>query len=251
MSKIGIVKSKLLKKLTESYSSNNKSEMKNILKTVVENKQFKEMYLFYEEIENKYFEDKETAKLYVEGIDTMLNRTMAKHEIKKLNTFCESLDKKLSNVEVDNNELYEALDQLAVEDSLSNLEKKIVAKKKLIEHLTTKKSLEKIVENKTYTANENLLHAVLVNNFNSLYENTLSEGDKQALKGILDLNGEELLTKTSELKESILSKVENILSESKDGDLTTKLQSVKNEVNTMEPSKYNYYRLTQLKNGLD
>jgi hypothetical protein len=67
----------------------------------------------------------------------------------------------------------------------------------------------------------------------------------------LDINGEELLTKTSELKETILSKVTNILSESKDADLETKLKSVRNEVNSMTPSKYNYYRLTQLKNGLD
>lgn len=251
MSKIGVIKTKLLKKLTESYGSNNKSEMKNILKTIVENKEFKEMYLFYEEIENKYFEDKETAKLYVEGIDTMLNHSMAKQQVKSLNTFCESLDKKLGDIEVNSNELYEALDQLGVEDSLSNIEKKIVAKKKLIEHLTKKKSTEKIVENKVYTANENLLHAVLVNNFNSLYENTLTQEDKEQLKNILELNGDDLVVKTKELKETILNKVENILSESKDGDLGNKLQSVKNEVNTMELSKYNYYRLTQLKNGLD
>jgi hypothetical protein len=251
MSKIGVIKTKLLKKLTESYGSSNKTEMKNILKTIVENKEFKEMYLFYEEIENKYFEDKETAKLYVEGIDTMLNHSMAKQQVKNLNTFCESLDKKLGNIEVNTNELYEALDQLGVEDSLSNIEKKIVAKKKLIEHLTKKKSVEKIVESKVYTANENLLHAVLVNNFNNLYENTLTQEDKEQLKNILELNGEDLVVKTKELKETILNKVENILSESKDGDLGNKLQSVKNEVNTMELSKYNYYRLTQLKNGLD
>mgnify|MGYP000158858622 CR=1 FL=1 len=70
-------------------------------------------------------------------------------------------------------------------------------------------------------------------------------------ENILDINGEELLTKTSELKETILSKVTNILSESKDADLETKLKSVRNEVTSMTPSKYNYYRLTQLKNGLD
>jgi hypothetical protein len=107
------------------------------------------------------------------------------------------------------------------------------------------------VEDSTYTANENLLHAVLVNNFNTLYENTLSQEDKEQLKNILELNGDDLVVKTKELKETILNKVENILSESKDGDLGNKLQSVKNEVNTMELSKYNYYRLTQLKNGLD
>ena len=42
----------------------------------------------------------------------------------------------------------------------------------------------------------------------------------------------------------------SILSESKDGDLTGKLTKVKDEVNEMKSSKFNYYRLVQLKNGL-
>ena len=168
MSKIGVIKTKLLKKLTESYGSSNKSEMKNILKTIVENKEFKEMYLFYEEIENKYFEDKETAKLYVEGIDTMLNHSMAKQQVKNLNTFCESLDKTLDNNEVISNELYEALDALTESDKLSNIEKKVIAKKKLVEHLTTKKVIMESKET-TLVPNETLLNAVLANNFNAFF----------------------------------------------------------------------------------
>ena len=246
MNKIGIIKSKLLKKLTESYGSNNKSEMKSILKSIVENKEFKEMYLFYEEIENKYIEDKETAQLFVEGIINIL-----KQQMDDLSTFCTSLNKMINVESFNENEIYNSLDILAENDSLSNIEKKVKAKKKLVEHLTTKKSVKTIVEGGTYTANENLLHAVLVNNFNILYENTLSQQDKEELKNILILNGEELVTKTSELKEAILTKVQNILSESKDVDLGVKLESVRTEVTTMEPSKYNYYRLTQLKNGLD
>ena len=70
MNKFGIIKSKLLTKLTESYANENKAEIKNVLTTIKENKNFKEMYLFYEEIENKYIEDKEIAKLYVEGLST-------------------------------------------------------------------------------------------------------------------------------------------------------------------------------------
>ena len=67
MKKFGVIKTKILNKLTESYANENKAEIKDILTLIKENKEFKEMYLFYEEIENKYIEDKETAKLYVEG----------------------------------------------------------------------------------------------------------------------------------------------------------------------------------------
>ena len=56
MNSFGKIKSKILHKLGESYVSGNKSEMKSILKTIKENKDFKEMYLFYEEIENKHIE---------------------------------------------------------------------------------------------------------------------------------------------------------------------------------------------------
>ena len=53
MNKFGELKNKMLTKLTESYTKENKTEVKDILKTIKENKDFKEMYLFYEEIESK------------------------------------------------------------------------------------------------------------------------------------------------------------------------------------------------------
>jgi hypothetical protein len=245
MNKFGVIKTKMLTKLTESYSNENKKEVKDILNTIKENKDFKEMYLFYEEVENKYIEDKETAKLYVEGLSTMLNGN-----IKNLSTFCESLDKKLGGVDTQSNELYESLDVLSEKDTLSNIENKVIAKKKLVEHLTTKKDIQES-KGSTLVPNESLLQAVLANNFNVLYSNTLSESQKEELKTILSIPQEELTTKTTELKESIINQVSTLLSESNDIDLTTKLNKVRDEVTQMTTSKYNYYRLTELKNGLN
>ena len=245
MNKFGVIKTKLLNKLTESYAKENKAEIKNILTTIKENKDFKEMYLFYEEIENKYISDKETAKLYVEGLSTMLIQSK-----EDLNVFCESLDKTLGNSEVNSNELYEALDTLSEKEKLSNIEKKVIAKKKLVEHLTTNKEL---MESKkiTIVPNETLLNAVLANNFNVLYSNTLSESQKEELKNILSIPYEDLLTKTSELKESVINQVSTLLSESNETDLVNKLKAVKDEVSQMQPSRYNYFRLNELKNGLN
>jgi hypothetical protein len=245
MNKFGVLKTKMLTKLTESYSQENKKEVKDILNTIKENKDFKEMYLFYEEIENKYISDKETAKLYVEGLSSMLGSSMS-----KLTTFCESLNSKLGNIEINNNSLYESLDTLIEKDTLSNIEKKVVAKQKLVEHLTTKKE---ILESKdsTLVPNESLLQAVLANNFNVLYSNTLSESQKEELKNILSISHDDLITKTNELQESIINQVSTLLNESNDTDLTTKLNKVRDEVSQMTVSKYNYYRLTELKNGLN
>ncbi len=247
MNKFGLIKTKMLSKLTESYAKENKIEVKNILSTIKENKEFKEMYLFYEEIENKYIEDKETAKLYVEGLSTMLSQSTTKDDMV---TFCESLNSKLGDVETTPNELYESLDVLSEKDTLSNIEQKVVAKKKLVNHLTTKKDIQES-KGSTFIANESLLQAVLANNFNVLYSNTLSESQKEELKTILSIPQEELSNKTSELKESIINQVSTILNESNDIDLTTKLNKVKDEVTQMTTSRYNYYRLTELKNGLN
>ena len=248
MNKFGALKSKLLNKLTESYANENKTEVKNILATIKENKDFKEMYLFYEEIENKYIEDKETAKLYVEGLNTYFGQPIGNWD--GLNMFCESLNTKLGEVEIETKELYESLDMLSEKDSLSNIEKKVIAKKKLVEHLTTKKEIKESKDS-TIVPNETLLQAVLTNNFNVLYSNTLSESQKEELKNILSISHDDLITKSNELQESIINQVSTLLSESNDSDLTTKLNKVKDEVSQMTTSKYNYYRLTELKNGLN
>jgi uncharacterized protein (DUF1015 family) len=245
MKKFGIIKTKLLSKLTESYANENKAEIKDILTTIKENKDFKEMYLFYEEIENKYIDDKETAQLYVEGIASIL-----KQQMDEISNFCTSLNKIINVESINENEIYNSLDTLIESDSLSNIEKKVKAKKKLVEHLTTKKEIKES-KDLTLIPNENLLNAVLTNNFNVLYSNTLSESQKDELKNILSIPYDEIISKTTELKESIVNQVSTLLSESNDTDLSTKLNAVKDEVTQMFPSRYNYYRLNELKNGLN
>lgn len=246
MNNFGKIKSKLLKKLTEAYAENTlKQSGKNLFKVIKKNKDFKEMYLFYEEIENKYIGDKETAKLYVEELSSIL-----KQKASKINSFCEVINMSVYDTQIDENELYDSIDQLLEEDSLTNIEKKVVAKKKLVEHLTTKKQVqEKPTE--TYTVNENLLHAVLANNFNVLYESALNEEQKETLKNIISLSDEDVINKVTEIKESLYNKVNSLLSESTDDSFKNKLTDVKKEMDNMSPTKYNYYRLKELENGLD
>jgi hypothetical protein len=246
MNNFGKIKSKFLKKITEAYEQGGlKNNTKNLIKVVKKNKDFKEMYLFYEEIENKYFDDKEIAKLYVEEIGGIL-----KQKATKVKDFCEVINMSVYDTQIDENELYDCIDQLLEEDTLKNIDKKVIAKKKLVEHLTTKKEIKES-EKSSHTANENLLHTVLANNFNVLYNNTLNEEQKNELKTILSLSNEELDVKTGELRESILGKVETLLSESKESEFSSKLNDVKKEVNNMSTSKYNYYKLLQLKEGLN
>lgn len=245
MNSFGKIKTKILGKLTESFSSKNKKEMKDILKTIKGNNNFREMYLFYEEIENKTFEDKEIATLYVEQLSTMI-----KTKSNELKDFCKKLDESLTDVNFEENELYNILDQLSEEDNLNNLDKKVIAKRKLVEHLLSKKNLKETEESK-HTSNENLLHAVLANNFNVLYNNSLTEEQKEEFKNIMSLSNEDIVTKTEELKESLNNRINSLLNESSETDMIQKLNKVREEVNNKTASRLNYYRLVELKNGLD
>ena len=84
-----------------------------------------------------------------------------------------------------------------------------------------------------------------------MYSQNLNEEQKEELKNILSMSDADLNNSVSELKETVLSKVNNILSEETETELTSKLNNVISEVNLMETTKYNYYRLKQLKDGLD
>lgn len=245
MNNFGKIKSQILHKLGESYASGNKTEMKTILKTIKENRDFKELYLFYEEIENLELSHPDSAQLYVETVEPLLIE-----KAQSIKNVCDKLSITIGEAEYEKNEIYECLDILSEKSNLNNLDQKVIAKKKLIDHLKSKKELNESKDS-TYTGNENLLHAVLANNFNVLYNNTLDSDSKEKLKTILSLNKEDLNGKIKELSESVLNKVDTLLKGSNEKDLSDKLTKVREEINGMSPTKYNYYRLTQLENGLD
>jgi hypothetical protein len=241
--KFGTLKVKILHNLTEAYTNNDKQTVKEILSLIKENKEFRELYLFYDEIENMYIEDRDTAKVYVESIEELL-----KEKIKKVSKYCENFNKKLKLENLYNVELYENLDIITEDDNLKNIDKKILGKKKLIQHLTTKKKL--IESPNDYTNNENLLHIVLTNKFNSDFEKSLSEGEKRELKQILTITPKDLKNNVNILKEEISIKINNLMETENNETVLQKLKTVLDETNRIPITKYNYYKLLQLKNGL-
>ena len=240
METFGTIKSKILKKLTESYISKNKSDIKEIINVMKSDENFKNLYLFYEEIENKYIDDPETAKLYVDEISKILNGN--NKTIKKV---CNVLSEKLNDVIVEENKLYDALDQLLDIDSLRNVETKVKSKKKIIEIITTEKKV-KLTETTKFTENETLLFSILSNNFNAYFDEVLNEEEKNELKEMISLTEEDVNIKMKELKENLLLKIESILNEGNNESLIEKLNEVKKDVINSENSKYNLYKLKNL-----
>lgn len=243
MTKFGSLKIKILHNLTEAYIAGDKKDVKEILESIKENNEFKELYLFYEEVENMYIEDKALAKVYVENVEKLL-----KEKVKKVSKYCKSVDKKLKPGNLVEVELYEYLDLLIEDDDLKNIDKKMLGKQKLVEHLTTKKELTESADE--YTSNENLLHVVLANEFNSKFDDSLTESEKIELKKILSIPNEELTYDFNVLQEEICSKLNDLSTEEEDTDVKGKLKSALTETKQMKITKYNYYKLQQLKNGL-
>lgn len=240
--KVGTIKNKVLTKLTESFSNGDKKEVKKILKKITSDKDLKEMYLFYEEIENKYIDNTDVAKLYVEELSKML-----KDKYKLVENTCKDLSKNLKNVEHTSNELYEALDTLSSEDKLTNISEKIHAKNVVLEHVLKEKNLS---EESVYTENEKMLTTVLTNNFNFMYENTLDESQKTELKNILSLNRDELKTNIDSLKSELNECLVVSLNESTDYEVKDKINHVLSEIKEMSYNHFNYYKLQELKKDL-
>lgn len=245
MSNFGEIKTKLLVKLTESYTSDNKSDVKELLKQIKSDKNLIEMYLFYEDVENKNISDKETAKLFVEQIESLLM-----DKSKSISESVKKIKSKLNDVSIDKNEIYESLDIISEGNSLLNVEKKVEAKQKLISHLTTPKTAE-LAESSVHTDNQTLLNAVLVNNFNTKFTDFLNEEQKDTFKKITSLSEGELMNEMNSLKESMIQKFDKILSEEVDSSLINKINDVKKEVNSSSVSKINYYRMIELNKSLD
>ena len=216
-----------------------------VLKMLKENKKLKDLYLFYEDVEKKYFDDKQMAMTYVNQLSEQLKGQDTIFRNKKI---YDLLNENVEEYDVENSELYQHLDTLLEDDNFRNIDKKLISKKYLVEYLTTKKEIDEDGEVES-TINENMLNTVLTSNFNNYFNATLTEDEKTELKTILAITTEELNENFNTLKEEITNKVGKLINENT-GDIKEKLEMTNVEISQMKVNKYNFYKLNQLKNGL-
>lgn len=245
MSNFGEIKSKLLTKLTESYNSGNKTELKELITKLKSNKKLVEMHYFYEDMENMWIPNKEKAKLFVETLEPHFIDRM-----KYIESDCKDLNKVLKDVVAEHNDLYECLDVLAEDNTIHNIVKKIDAREKFVEILMTKKEIKKEEQPTVQIENHTLLNTVLVNNFNTKFTDFLNEEQKETFTKIVSMTESELVSEMQKIKSEINQKIDSLLKESTDETMNTKLNSVKDELNESEMTKYNYFKMTELKKGL-
>jgi len=242
----GKIKQDINNILFESYSDKNRfkmifKEFYNILKN---NKTIKEYYIVYSNIETKKFDDVSDATSYLnESLDylksldgdfSLAHDFILKYKSEK--TFVKET-------------LLENIDTL-LQDTKSNLiESRMSAKKYLVSHLLTKKSVsDNVVEGtlpiKVYTN-------LIAKKFNKKYEN-LNEWEKDLIKSIIS-NDE---NKLSSIEESIVKENLELVNNKiniGDTELKEKLSKVKLKLESYssEDKKDSIIKLIKLKSDLE
>jgi hypothetical protein len=142
------------------------------------------------------------------------------------------------------NPIYEAIDTLIYNTGALDLKSRIAAKKTLIEHLTKEKS-----ETPQFApVNEAVLITLMTNQFNEAFGN-ISESDKAMLTIYLNESEEKVAERMEENRKNILQNLQ-MMKNQESGETLQKINETIEEVTTMQPNRYNLYKLDNLLNDL-
>jgi gas vesicle protein len=89
-----------------------------------------------------------------------------------------------------------------------------------------------------------------VNNFNIKYSDFLNEEQKTTFNEIVSMSTNEIENETKKLKKELLGKIDSLIKESNEDTLKEKLKIVVSEINNTDTTKFDYYKLLELKNNL-
>lgn len=237
--KFGIIKSKIEKALLESYSNNTfKDEVKNFNYLVLDNKNLSKLYYLYDELNSNKGLNESVAKDYINESIKIYENTINKiteSDLRKLNIW-------LSDVKSEN--IYEHIDNVFNLDVL-NIESNINAKKVVVE------SLKRTPIKKQETVNIPISTMVKVANKTiSNYVGDLNESEKQELTRLLKEDDKDLKLKFQLVKESLLTKLENMKSSESDVTIQSRINETLTKVSSEKYDKLTYFKLKNLNENL-
>lgn len=237
--KFGILKSKIEKMLLESYKTNTfKNEMKNFNQLVLKNKNISKLFYLYDELNSNKGLNESIANEYVfESIkiyENLINK-IRKEDISNLNKW-------VSSVSTEN--LYEHIDNVFILDVL-NIESNIKSKKIVVESL--KKSSIKKQEslNIPISTMVNVANKTITN-----YIETLEESDKKELFKLLSEDDKVLTEKFNTVKESVVSKLEDMKINESDKSVQARIDETLSKVISEKYDKLTYFKLKNLSENL-
>lgn len=235
---IGELKSKIEKKLFESYIRKNFSEdIKIFKKLVLENKNINKLFFLYDELSDKKGFQNEIADSFINECIVLYENTMNKINRGDLKT----LFFWVKNTKTENN--YKEIDNL-FSNNILELEKKVKSRKSISENLTNKIDIKKDFINIPLKTSISISNKIM-----SEYIDKLNEEEKKELKNILIHENNELLKEFLELKKEGVEKLKS-LKDGSDKETTNKINETIEKINSESYTKPNYYKLKLLVSNL-
>jgi hypothetical protein len=235
MKNFGLIKTKIEDKLIQSYSKNSfKSELKTFKSLVLENRNALQLYHLYNSLSSPQGHNDDDSRLFLDEAITMINNLKKTVNLEKINEW-------VKDIKTENR--YSDID-IVVEGKVTKLESIITSKKNIVENLKRKKETKEIINLPLKTmlkvANKTLNEAI----------SNLNEKEKTELTSIISLSNNEFKKKFGELKENTIKKLESLLTEQTDTDLTKKVNETLNRIKFETPNNLNFYKLQKLNESL-
>jgi hypothetical protein len=237
--KFGILKSKIEDCLVESYRKDTlKRNMFVFEELVLKNKTLSTLYFLYDELSKNKGLNESIVNDYINESIVLFENTVSKvdkNDLKELNMWVDHI--------VSENR-YEDIDNL-FSSNVSTIEEKLKSKKTISENL--KKSPEQEKEVIEVPLNSMVK---IANDTIKTYIDGLNESEKKQLNVLLSTPDEKLNQKYDFLKEDVIEKLETLLSENEDSEVTQKINETINKLQTEGYDKINYFKLKQLRENL-
>jgi len=236
--KIGILKSRVEKLLSESYGKGTfKEEIKNFNRNVLSNKNISKLFFLYDELStNKGYEQKLAEDFVFESItmfENIINKT-DKRDLEKLKKW---------SVGINSHNQYQDIDNLFYNTGdVLHLENKVRSKKVIVEEL--KKS--PIVESKKVI---NLPLSSMVRIANKSIEEfvvNLSESEKKELNSLLKDDESVLLERFQNLKDEAVVKLVVVLESESDESVKSTINETIDNIKTKKFDRLEYFKLKNL-----
>lgn len=237
--KFGILKSKIEDCLVESYRKDTlKRNMFVFEELVLKNKSLSTLYFLYDELSKNKGLNESIVNDYINESIVLFENTVSKvdkNDLKELNMWVDHI--------VSENR-YEDIDNL-FSSNVSTIEEKLKSKKTISENL--KKSPEQEKEVIEVPLNSMVK---IANDTIKSYIDGLNESEKKQLNVLLSTPDEKLNQKYDFLKEDVIEKLETLLSENEDSEVTQKINETISKLQTEGYDKINYFKLKQLRENL-
>jgi hypothetical protein len=236
----GILKTKIEESLINSYKNKNlKKNMFLFNELVLENKNISRLYFLYDELsKNKGLDDNLASEFINESVNiyNQISKSVTPTNLKEIEMW-------VGHLKSENK--YKSIDNLFSTNPIS-LEEKIKSKATILESL---KKDKKEVEPNIGKLPLNKLVEVANKTIGDFLEN-IDESEKKEIHKVLNENDSKLEIEFNVLKESAVSRLENLKSNETDSNVLETINETIKKIENESYNKQNYLKLKKLNNNI-